>query len=147
MPLNTLKKRVLWYVHYISILKRLSQPEKFYIMSNSNYITFWKRQNWGDNKKIRSWAREETNRQRTEDFHGNENTLFCSVAKSCLTLCDPMDCSPLGSSVHGILQARILEWVAMFSSRVSSQPRDKTRISCVSCISRWVLYQSHLGRP
>ena len=61
--------------------KRLSQSEKFYIMSNSNYITFWKRQNWGDNKKIRSWAREETNRQRTEDFHGNENTLF--VLLSC----------------------------------------------------------------
>ena len=36
---------------------------------------------------------------------------FCLVTKSCLTLCDPMDCSPLGSSIHGILQARILEWV------------------------------------
>ena len=42
----------------------------------------------------------------------------CFVAKSCLTLCDPMDWSPPGSSVHGILQARILEWVAMPSSRV-----------------------------
>ena len=39
--------------------------------------------------------------------------LLCVCAKSCLTLCDPMNCSPLGSSVHGILQARILEWVAM----------------------------------
>ena len=46
------------------------------------------------------------------------------VAQSCLTLCDPMDCSPPGSSVHGILQARTLEWVAMPSSRGSSQPRD-----------------------
>ena len=46
--------------------------------------------------------------------------LVCSVAQSCLTLCDPMDCSPLGSSVHGILQARILEWVAISSSRGSS---------------------------
>ena len=44
--------------------------------------------------------------------------------QSCLTLCVPMDCSPSGSSVHGILQARILEWVAMPSSRGSSQPRD-----------------------
>ena len=42
----------------------------------------------------------------------------------CLTLCEPIDCNPLGSSVHGILQARILEWVAMTSSRDSSQPRD-----------------------
>ena len=50
----------------------------------------------------------------------------CSVGKLCLTLCDPMDCSPPGSSVHGIFQARILEWVAISSSRGSSQPRDPT---------------------
>ena len=43
----------------------------------------------------------------------------CSVAQFCLTLCDPMDCSLPGSSVHGILQARILEWVAISSSRGS----------------------------
>ena len=47
---------------------------------------------------------------------------MCSVAQSCPTLCDPMDCSLPGSSVHGILQARILEWVAMPSSRGPSQP-------------------------
>ena len=46
------------------------------------------------------------------------------VAQSCLTLCDPMDCSPPGSSVHEIFQARILEWVAISFSRGSSQPRD-----------------------
>ena len=51
----------------------------------------------------------------------------CSVAQSCLTLCDPMDCSPAGSSVHGILQARILEWVAISFSRGSSQPGIKPR--------------------
>ena len=60
-----------------------------------------------------------------------------SVPKSCLTRCDPMDYSPPGSSVHGILQARILEWVAIFSSRGSSQPRDRT---CVSYIGRQILY-------
>ena len=49
--------------------------------------------------------------------------------QSCPTLCDPMDCSPPGSCVHGILQARILEWVAMPSSRVSSRPRDRTHVS------------------
>ena len=48
---------------------------------------------------------------------------MCSVAQSCPTLCDLMDCSPPGSSVHGILQARILEWVATPSFRGSSQPR------------------------
>ena len=48
------------------------------------------------------------------------------VAQSCLTLCDPMDCSPPGSSVHGILQARILEWVAISFSRGSSRSMDQT---------------------
>ena len=51
---------------------------------------------------------------------------MCSVAQSCPTLYDPMDCSPPGSSVHGILQARILEWVAISFSRGSSRPRDQT---------------------
>ena len=48
------------------------------------------------------------------------------------TLCDPMGCGPPGSSVHGIFQARILKWVAIFSSRVSSQPRDETWVSCIA---------------
>ena len=47
------------------------------------------------------------------------------------TLCDPMDYSPPGSSIHGILQARILEWVAIPFSRGSSQPKDQTRVSCI----------------
>ena len=51
------------------------------------------------------------------------------VAQSCLTLCDPMDCSPPGSSIQGILQARILEWVAISFSRGSSRPRDRTQVS------------------
>ena len=52
------------------------------------------------------------------------------VAQSCLTLCDPMDCSSPGFSVHGILQERTLEWIAIHSSRGSSQPRDRTQVSC-----------------
>ena len=60
----------------------------------------------------------------------------CSITQSCPTLFDPMDCSPPGSSVHGISQAGILEWVAISSSRGSSRPRDQTCISCVSCIGR-----------
>ena len=70
-------------------------------------------------------------------------SLYCVDAKlpqSCLTLCDPMDCSLPGSSVHGILHARTLEWVAMPSSRGSSGPRDWTRISYISCTGRWLLY-------
>ena len=56
----------------------------------------------------------------------------CLVAKSCLTLCDPMDCTLPGSSVHGISQARTLEWLAISFSRRSSQPRDRTHISCIA---------------
>ena len=54
-----------------------------------------------------------------------------SVAQSCPTVCDLVDCSPPGSSVHGILQARILEWVTIPFSKGSSQPRDQTHISCI----------------
>ena len=54
------------------------------------------------------------------------------VAQSCGTLCDPMDCSPWGSSVHGILQERILEWVAIPFSRGSSWLRDQMRVSCIA---------------
>ena len=54
------------------------------------------------------------------------------VAQSCLTLCDPMDYSLLGFSVHGILQARILEWIAIPFSRGTSQPRDRTLVSCIT---------------
>ena len=65
-------------------------------------------------------------------------TGLCVCAKllqSCPTLCDPVDCSPSGFSVHGILQTRILEWVAMPSFKGSSQPRDWTWVPCVSCIA------------
>ena len=54
------------------------------------------------------------------------------VTQSCLTLCHPVDCSPPDSSVHGILQVRILEWVAIPFSRGSSQPRDWTWLSCIA---------------
>ena len=56
----------------------------------------------------------------------------CLVAKSCQTLCNPMDSSPPGSSVHGISQVRILEWVDVSFSRGFSRSRDQTRISCLA---------------
>ena len=64
----------------------------------------------------------------------------CLVAQSCLTLCNLNDCSLPGASVYGILQARILEWVAIFYSRASSQPRDQARIFYVFCIGWRILY-------
>ena len=66
-------------------------------------------------------------------FHWSE------VAQSCPTLCDPVDCSPPGSSVHGVLQARILEWVAISFSRGSSRPRNRTHVSRIAgrCFNLW----------
>ena len=64
----------------------------------------------------------------------------CLVAQSCPTLCNLMDSSPPGSFVHGISQARILEWVAISSSRGSSRPRDRTHVSCICYIGRQILY-------
>ena len=60
------------------------------------------------------------------------NHFMCLVAQLCLTLCDPMDYSPPGFSVHGIFQSKILERVAMPSSRGSSQPRDTTQVFCIA---------------
>ena len=68
----------------------------------------------------------------------------CSVLQLCLTLCDPMDRNPPGSFVHGILQARILEWVAMPSSRRSSQSRDWTQSPPLQVDS---LQSEPLGNP
>ena len=60
------------------------------------------------------------------------NVLSAKLLQSCPTFCDPMDCSPPGSSVHGILKARILEWVAIPFSRGSFQPKDQTWVSCIA---------------
>ena len=66
-------------------------------------------------------------------------------AQACLTLCNPMDCSPPSFSIHGIFQARILEWVTIFFSKGSSHPRGQTSISCIG--RQTLNHQSHLGSP
>ena len=72
--------------------------------------------------------------------------LICVCMSSCSFLfethCDPMNCSPPGSSVHGIFQARIVGWVAISYSKGSSQPRDQTNVSCISCTGRQILQHS-----
>ena len=60
------------------------------------------------------------------------DSVLVLVAQSCPTLCDPMDCSPPGSSVHKIFQARIVECIAISFSRGSFQPRDQTWVSCTA---------------
>ena len=72
----------------------------------------------------------------------SEGVPVCMLSLSHGRLCDPIDCIPPGSSVRGILQARILEWIAISCSKGSSSPRDQTH---VFCIGRWILYPlSHL---
>ena len=63
---------------------------------------------------------------------GEESEVKVNVAQSCPTVCDPTDYSPPGSSVHGVLQARKLEWVAVPFSSGSSQPRNRTGVSCIA---------------
>ena len=70
------------------------------------------------------------------------------IAELCPTLCDPIDCSLPGSSIPGILQTRILEWIAIPFSRGSSQPRDWTPVSYISCIGQLgSLPLAPLGKP
>ena len=68
------------------------------------------------------------------------------VPQSCSTLCDPMDCSLPASSIHGIFQARVLEWVAISFFRRSSQPRDWTQVSCIAgrFFTVWVTREAHM---
>ena len=63
-------------------------------------------------------------------IYDNNNTKS-EIAQLCLTLCDPIDCSLPGPSVHGIFQAIVLEWMAISFSRGSSQPRARTQVSCI----------------
>ena len=65
---------------------------------------------------------------------------LCSVAQSCLMLCDPINCSLPCSSIHGMLQAGILERIAISYSRGSTWPRDWTCVSCISWFGKWIFY-------
>ena len=96
------------------------------------------------NKSLVSWKQDlslpEIERQKNKcpllggSFYRLQSTLILEghPPVSCPTLCNPMVCSPPGSSIHGILQARILERVAMSFSRGSSWPRDGTQVSCIA---------------
>ena len=68
--------------------------------------------------------------------------MHAKVLQLCLTLRDPVDCRPPGSSVHGVLQARILEWIAIPFIRGSSQPRERIGLPYISCIGRRVFTTS-----
>jgi len=73
--------------------------------------------------------------------------VHAKLLQSCQNLCDPMDHSPPGFSVHGILQVRILEWVTVFFLQGSLQPRDQTRSSYISYIDRQVFFSFSFFLP
>ena len=77
-------------------------------------------------------------------FRGIISGSECMGAQSCFILCGPVDCSPPGSSVHGILQARVLEWVSISSFRGSSWPRDWTHVSCIGgrILHHWATWKA-----
>ena len=84
----------------------------------------------GENIKCCSHSKQSRNpfKNVTHNYH----VCLHKLLQSCPILCNPMDCSLPGSSVHGILQVRILEWVAKSSPRGSSPPRDGTHVSCIA---------------
>ena len=96
----------------------------------------WKRKSWWSNWKVLNAQRQEGHSREEGQHmqrHGpNENEVQVLVAQLCPTLCKPMDCNLLGSSVHGISQARILEWVVIPFFKRSSSPMDWTSVSWIA---------------
>ena len=91
----------------------------------------------GNNQDVLQWV----NRWTVICPCGGMHACVCAKSlQSCPTLCNPMDCSLPGSSVHRILQAGILEWVAISYSKGPSKPRDRTWVCYVSCIGTWIHY-------
>ena len=91
-------------------------------------------------ERVSSHRTEASGRTSSMPLCSSAGWCSCSVDQKRSTLCDPMDCSPLGSSVHGGSQVRILEGVAISSCRGPSQPRDRTHISGVFCIDRQIFF-------
>ena len=84
-----------------------------------------------------AWLVSSTRKRWDLNLRLSEKSSLIVHAQSCATLCDPIDWSLRGSSVHRISQTGILEWAAISSSRGSSQPRDQTHVSCAG---KWILY-------
>ena len=114
-------------------IKQLTLHTLFYLVSTSERIVFSFLKLW----KLR--------RERMINYRCMH--VRAQLLQSCSTLCNPVDCSQPGPSVQGVLQARILEWVAMSSSRGSSRPKDRTCMPCVSCIAGGFLPLSPWGNP
>ena len=133
-------------VHYISRFGLLNFKEycQIYYSDKTVFnVNTWLNNNNNNYSRFPGWVI-----QYCQDFGTPTPTpvcVLCLVAQWCPTLCYPLDCSPPGSSVHGILQARILEWVAIPSSRGSSQLRDQIQVSCTA--DRFLMYWTTCAPP
>ena len=99
-------------------------------------------------KMIKAWRpsrQSPKEKSRPRELRGGPHRTCVIGSQSCPTLCDPLDCSPPGSSVHGISQARILEWGAISFSRGPSRPRDQTRVSHIAGrrFTVWATREAH----
>ena len=122
--------RKLKHMFLVTLAKRLQMTEAAELRGEDRMLYMW---------MVCLWGKPHASRIGTESvlqtLQGSPSARVlnhmraCSVAQLCPSLCDPMDCSPPGSSVHGIFQTRILESVAVSFSRGSSWPRDRTHVS------------------
>ena len=109
-------------------------------------VSLWDRMVWAREPSNSVWLKSEWAVGWDTGHHRPLVSVTCSVVSS---FCEPMNCSPPGSSVHGILQARILEWVAIPFSRASSQLRDWTWVSCIAgrFFTVWATREAHTTDP
>ena len=114
-----------FYCSFHCLFSSLCQIRDLQIIFSPDYIPFYLLTGFFAKQKFKSFYSFYT-------FYDPFSIKHVKVSKLCPTLCDPMDCSPPGSSVHGILRVRIPEWVAISYSRGSSRPRDWTWISCIA---------------
>ena len=120
-------------------LKEQEASADIWVMGSS----LWSIENTGEGEALHQFCRSpcfylKPHSRSVTVIYSIRMRVLAKSLQSCPTLCNPTECSPPDSSVHGILQARILEWVTMPSSRGSSQPKDRTQVSCAG---RGVLYQ------
>ena len=116
-------------------------------ITNKNNIQTFSYIIWWNSLMINTLSHKKSSMSRA---HSKPVRRMCVCSLLCLILCDSMNSNPPGSSVHGIVQARLLEWVAISSSRGSSLSRDRTRVSFVSCTARqilchWVTWEVHIN--
>ena len=120
---------------WVNLSRGLGILTSFILQISWRWLDVWVYQEfegwWNDQREA-----EKMNKRICVNTTGaNTTCVHAKMLLSCLTLCNPMDYSPPGSSVHAILQARILKWAAISSSRGFYWPKDRTQVSCGSCIA------------